>query len=186
MEEGITKRPLVLLALIAAGFLLFSLLGVQPPSYPSPLNPQPLHADEAVQWSLAKEMSEGVLYSSNSDRFHGPTLAASLLAASKITGTAFTDMSESYLRNVAGCYLALLSLAALALPGVDLLSRVTAAIFCFAVGGGAPFGFYYVQEVLLVAGLAWAAVLWLRAEASDRKMRWRLLSGVAFGTNKVL
>lgn len=187
MEEGITKRPLILLGLIVAGLLLFSLLGVQPPyfsswlSHPSSMNPQPLHADEAVQWSLAKEMSEGVPYSSNNDRFHGPTLAASLMVASKITGTAFTDMSESYLRNVTGCYLALLSLAALALPGVSLMSRVTAATFCFMVGGGTPFGFYYVQEVLLVAGLAWASVLWLRSEVSARKIYWRLLSGVAFG-----
>lgn len=187
MEEGTPKRPLVLLGLIVASFLLFSVLGVQPPyfsawlSHASSLNPPPLHADEAVQWSLAKEISEGVPYSSNNDRFHGPTLAASLMAASKVTGTAFTEMSESYLRNVTGCYLVLLSLAVLALPGVCLMSRVTAAVFCFVVGGAAPFGFYYVQEVLLVAGLAWGVVLWLRAEASERKMIWRLLSGAAFG-----
>jgi hypothetical protein len=110
MEEGTPKRPLVLLGLMVASFLLFSVLGVQPPyfsawlSHPSSLTPSPLHADEAVQWSLAKEISEGVPYSSNNDRFHGPTLAASLMAASKVTGTAFTEMSESYLRNVTGCY----------------------------------------------------------------------------------
>ena len=34
----------------------------------------PLHADEAVQWSLAKELAEGTPYSTHQDKFHGPTL----------------------------------------------------------------------------------------------------------------
>ncbi len=181
-EAGDMKKPWVGFAAVVACFLLFSLMGVrQPPHFTSLAHPLPLHADEAVQWSLAKELSEGIPYSTHEDRFHGPTLATSLVVSSKLTGTAFTDMSESYLRNVAGCYLLLLSLAALALPGASLASRVTAAAFCFLIGGGAPFGFYFVQEVLLVAGLAWGAVLWLRADASESTTLWRLLSGVAFG-----
>ena len=162
--------------------LCVSVTGLQqPPRFSALTQPAPLHADEAVQWSLAKDLSEGVPYSSNDDRFHGPTLAASLVVASKLTGTAFADMSEGYLRGVAGCYLLLLSLAALALPGAGLRARLTAAAFCFLVGGGAPFGFYYVQEVLLVAGLAWGGVLWLRAEVAGRKALWRCLAGAAFG-----
>jgi len=184
MTGGTTKKSLVLLGLIAVCFICFSVLGLQSPYFTSPGHPQPLHADEAVQWSLAKEMSEGVAYSTNEDRFHGPTLALSLVAVSKITGTAFTDMSESYLRNVTGCYLLLLSLAAWALPGASLMSRITAAAFCFLIGGGAPFGFYFVQEVLLVAGLAWGVVLWLRSEvpeSTECRGLLRLFSGVAFG-----
>ena len=180
MDAGPTQKPWAIFAAVVACFLFFSIVGVQQPPRLSGI-PQPLHADEAVQWSRAMEMSEGVPYSINEDRFHGPTLASSILVSSRLTGTAFTDMSETYLRNVAGCYLLLLSLAALALPGLSLVSRLTAAAFCFLVGGGAPFGFYFVQEVLLVAGLAWGAVLWLRSEASGRKAVWRLLSGVAFG-----
>ena len=182
METGDKQKPWVMFAAILGCFMLFSLMGMrQPPRFPSADGPQPLHADEAVQWSRAMELSEGIPYSSNDDRFHGPTLASSLVVCSALTGTAFADMSESYLRNVAGAYLLLLSLAALALPGAGLASRVVAASFCFLVGGGAPFGFYFVQEVLLVAGLAWGAVLWLRSEASESKAWWRLLSGVAFG-----
>ena len=184
MNEGTTKKPWVWLGLVAVGFACFSLLGLQPASFASLVHPQPLHADEAVQWSLAKDLSEGVLYSSHEDRFHGPTLASSLLICSKASGTAFADMSESYLRNVTGFYLVLLSLAALALPGVGLIPRVTASTFCFLVGGGAPFGFYYVQEVLLVAGLAWGVVLWLRSEVAEcprLKVFFRLLSGLSFG-----
>lgn len=180
MDAGAVKKPWAVFAAIVACLLFFSLMGVQQPPRLSGI-PQPLHADEAVQWTRAMEMSEGVPYSINEDRFHGPTLATSLVVASKLTGTAFMDMSETYLRNVAGCYLLLLSLAALALPAATLTSRITAAAFCLLIGGGAPFGFYFVQEVLLVAGLAWGAVLWLRADVSERKSLWRLLSGVAFG-----
>jgi hypothetical protein len=180
MDAGATQKPWAMFAAVVVGFLFFSLMGIQQPPRLSGI-PQPLHADEAVQWSRAMEMSEGIPYSANEDRFHGPTLATSLVVASKLTGTAFNDMSEVYLRNVAGGYLLLLSLAALALPGASLASRFTAAAFCFLIGGGAPFGFYFVQEVLLVAGLVWGTVLWLRADVSERKLVWRLLSGVAFG-----
>ena len=180
MDAGATQKPWAMFAAVVVGFLFFSLMGIQQPPRLSGI-PQPLHADEAVQWSRAMEMSEGIPYSANEDRFHGPTLATSLVVASMLTGTAFNDMSEVYLRNVAGGYLLLLSLAALALPGASLASRFTAAAFCFLIGGGAPFGFYFVQEVLLVAGLAWGTVLWLRADISERKLVWRLLSGVAFG-----
>ncbi len=182
MEAGAMNKPWAMFAAVAACFLLVSLIGLQSaPRFLSAEMSPPLHADEAVQWSRAQELSEGLPYSANEDRFHGPTLAMSVLAASKLTGTPFMDMSESYLRNVTGCYLLLLSLAALALPGVSLVSRATASAFCFLIGGGAPFGFYLVQEVLLVAGLAWGVVLWLRSETSERKAFWRLLSGVAFG-----
>ncbi len=184
MSESAPKKPWVWLGLVAVCFACFSLLGLQPPVFTSHAHAQPLHADEAVQWSRALELSEGIPYSSNEDRFHGPTLALTLWAASKVTKTAFIDMSETYLRNIAGCYLVLLSLAALALPSVGLIPRITASVFCFLVGGGAPFGFYYVQEVLLVAGLAWGVVLWLRSEAAESpgsRGLQRLLAGAAFG-----
>ncbi len=185
MAAGDTKKPWAVFVAVLLGLLFVSAVGLQdPPLFRAQWKPQPLHADEAVQWSLAKELSEGLPYSSNADRFHGPTLALSLNAASRITGTPFAEMSESYLRNVAGFYLLLLSLAALALPGVSLWSRLTAAAFCLLVGGGAPFGFYFVQEVLLVAGLAWGVVLWLRSEATESpegRGLWRMLSGLAFG-----
>jgi len=185
MEPAATKKPWAVFVGVLLGLLFVSEVGLQdPPLFSSLAVTQPLHADEAVQWSLAKELSEGVPYSANADRFHGPTLALSLNAASKLTGTAFVDMSESYLRDIAGFYLLLLSLAVLALPGVTLWPRLTAAAFCLLIGGGAPFGFYFVQEVLLVAGLAWGVVLWLRSEAADSPQGrglWRLLSGLAFG-----
>lgn len=80
--------------------------------------PGSLHADEAVQWSLAKELSEGTPYSSHQDKFHGPTLATALLIMAKLTGTAPMDMNEHYLRSVVSLFLGLMAAAALILPGL--------------------------------------------------------------------
>lgn len=186
MESSDTKKSWWVFAAVIACLIFVDLVGLQSP----PLfafykgQPNPLHADEAVQWSLAKDLSEGIPYSTNEDRFHGPTLAMSLVAMSRLDGKAFVDMSEWYLHDVTGRYLLLLSLSALAVPGVGWAARLTAAAFCFLIGGGAPFGFYFVQEVLLVAGLAWGVVLWLRSEVAESpwvKGLLRLFSGLAFG-----
>ena len=102
--------------------------------------PGPLHADEAVQWSLAKELSEGAAYSTNQDKFHGPTLATALLISAKVTGTAPTEMSEHYLRSVVSIFLGLMAAAALILPGVDTGPRYVTAAFIVLTGGCTPFG----------------------------------------------
>jgi len=141
----------------------------------------PLHADEAVQWSLAKELSEGTPYSTHQDKFHGPTLATALLISAKITGTAPVDMSEHYLRSVVAVFLGLLAAAALILPGVGKGPRYVTAAFIVLTGGCTPFGYYFVQEMLLAAGFIWGVALWLRAEGSPAFSRWWLLSGGAFG-----
>ena len=143
--------------------------------------PGPLHADEAVQWSLAKELSEGTPYSTNQDKFHGPTLATALLISAKVTGTAPTEMSEHYLRSVVSIFLGLMAAAALILPGVDKGPRYVTAAFIVLTGGCTPFGYYFVQEMLLVTGFVWGVALWMRAEDSPPTSRWWLLSGAAFG-----
>ena len=143
--------------------------------------PGPLHADEAVQWSLAKELSEGTPYSTNQDKFHGPTLATALLISAKVTGTAPTEMSEHYLRSVVSISLGLMAAAALILPGVGRGPRYVTAAFIVLTGGCTPFGYYFVQEMLLVTGFVWGVALWMRAEGSPPTSRWWLLSGAAFG-----
>jgi hypothetical protein len=140
-----------------------------------------LHADEAVQWSLAKELSEGTPYSTHQDKFHGPTLATALLISAKVTGTAPMDMSEDYLRSVVSIFLGLMAAAALILPGVDKGPRYVTAAFIVLTGGCTPFGYYFVQEMLLVTGFVWGVALWMRAEGSPPTSRWWLLSGAAFG-----
>ncbi len=69
-QSGTVSRIGLVVVVLAA--LLWSALSFVPPG--------PLHADEAVQWSLAKELSEGTPYSAHQDKFHGPTLATVLLS----------------------------------------------------------------------------------------------------------
>ena len=160
-------------AIVVLAALLWSTISFVPPG--------PLHADEAVQWSLAKELSEGTPYSSNQDKFHGPTLATALLITAKLTGTAPMDMDEHYLRSVVSIFLGLMAAAALILPGAGRSARYVTAAFLVLTGGCTPFGYYYVQEMLLVAGFVWGVSLWMRAEGSPPDSRWWVLSGAAFG-----
>jgi hypothetical protein len=163
----------VVLVVVVLAALLWSALGFMPPG--------PLHADEAVQWSLAKELSEGTPYSAHQDKFHGPTLATVLLISAKLTSTAPMDMSEHYLRSVVSIFLGLMAAAALILPGVGRSGRYATAAFVVLTGGCTPFGYYYVQEMLLVTGFVWGVALWMRAEGSPPSSRWWMLSGAAFG-----
>ena len=170
-QSGKVSR--IVLAAVVLAALFWSAISFLPPG--------PLHADESVQWSLAKELSEGTPYSSNQDKFHGPTLATVLLISAKLTGTAPADMSEHYLRSVVSIFLGLMAAAALILPGVGKGPRYVTAAFIVLTGGCTPFGYYFVQEMLLVAGFVWGVALWMRAEGASSDSRWWLLSGAAFG-----
>jgi hypothetical protein len=170
-QSGRVSRAVIVVAVLAA--LLWSALSFVPPG--------PLHADEAVQWSLAKQLSEGTPYSAHQDKFHGPTLATVLLISAKLTGTAPADMSEHYLRSVVSIFLGLMAAAALILPGVGRSARYATAGFLVLTGGCTPFGYYFVQEMLLVTGFVWGVTLWMRAEGSPPDSRWWMLSGAAFG-----
>lgn len=143
--------------------------------------PGPLHADEAVQWSLAKELSEGTPYSTHQDKFHGPTLATVVLVAATIKDVLPMEMSEHFLRSVPALFLGLMAAAALILPGLGRGPRFVTAAFCVLTGGCTPFGYYFVQEMLLVAAFVWGVALWLRSEAQASPQLLRALSGVAFG-----
>jgi hypothetical protein len=161
------------LALVVTVALLWSAIAFVPPGL--------LHADEAVQWSLAKELSEGTPYSAHQDKFHGPTLATAMLISAKLTGTAPMDMDEHFLRSIVSIFLGLMAAAALILPGAGKGPRYVTAAFIVLTGGCTPFGYYFVQEMLLVTGFVWGVALWMRAEGSAPDSRWWLLSGVAFG-----
>jgi len=161
------------LAIVVTVALFWSAVAFVPPG--------PLHADEAVQWSLAKELSEGTPYSTHQDKFHGPTLATAMLISAKLTGTAPADMDEHHLRSIVSIFLGLMAAAALILPGVEKGPRYVTAAFIVLTGGCTPFGYYFVQEMLLVCGFVWGVALWMRAEGSAPDSRWWLLSGAAFG-----
>ena len=170
-QSGTVPRIGLVVVVLAA--LIWSALSFVPPG--------PLHADEAVQWSLAKELSEGTPYSAHQDKFHGPTLATVLLISAKLTSTAPMEMNEHYLRSVVSIFLGLMAAAALILPGVGRSARYATAGFVVLTGGCTPFGYYFVQEMLLVTGFVWGVALWMRAEGSPPDSRWWMLSGAAFG-----
>jgi hypothetical protein len=167
---AVSRLGLGLVVLIA---LFWSSITFIPPGH--------LHADEAVQWSLAKELSEGTPYSAHQDKFHGPTLATALLIVAKLSGTAPMDMDEHRLRSVVSLFLGLMAAAVLILPGLGKAPRYVTAAFIVLTGGCTPFGYYFVQEMLLVTGFVWGVALWMRAEGSPPDSRWWLLSGAAFG-----
>ena len=140
-----------------------------------------LHADEAVQWSLAKELSEGTPYSTHQDKFHGPTLASALLISAKLTDKAPADMTRTDLANVIEIFLGVMAAAALVLPGVGLGPRLVTVAFIVFTFGCTPFSDYFIQEMLLVAGFVWGVALWMRAEGKPANTVYWPLSGMAFG-----
>ena len=96
-----------LAALGVLGWMLLVMLGgmvMHSPASPDGIQQDTpgLHADEAVQWSLAKDSSEGVPYSINQDKFHGPALAVAAQVVLAARGLKFDDASEADLRLVLG------------------------------------------------------------------------------------
>lgn len=151
---------------------LFSGLMMAPPS---------LHADEAVQWSLAKAAAGGAAYSENQDKFHGPALALATRGVFALRGLGFDDATESDLRFIPFLFYLLVCVAPLALRDVSWPVKAGSAVILFLSSAGCYFGQYYVQEPLLVAGFVWGALLWTES-ADDPRAGWKLaLAGAGFG-----
>ncbi len=144
--------------------------------------PEPsLHADEAVQWSFARDSAAGAAYSENQDKFHGPALALAARGVFALRGLSFDDAIESDLRLVPFLFYLLVCAAPLALRGVTLLTRGSAALLLLLSSAGCYFGHYYIQEPLLVAGFVWGALLWMES-ADDLRPGWKpALAGAGFG-----
>lgn len=140
-----------------------------------------MHADEAVQWSLARDASLGIPYSDNQDRFHGPALAVATRTALALQGQSFQTVTVGQLRHVPYAFYLLLCLAPLALGGVPWPARVTATVLLFFSSAGTYFPSYFIQEPLLVAGFVWGVLLWQRSAEPARSPRWALAAGAGFG-----
>lgn len=140
-----------------------------------------LHADEAVQWSLAKDSTAGVAYSDNKDKFHGPALALATRGAFAVRGLSFDDATEWDLRLVPFLFYLLICAAPFALRGLSLLTKVSVAVLLLLGSAGCYFGHYFIQETLLVAGFVWGALLWM--ESADAPAPWwqLALAGAGFG-----
>jgi hypothetical protein len=144
--------------------------------------PEPsLHADEAVQWSFARDSAAGAAYSDNQDKFHGPALALAARGVFALRGLSFDDATESDLRLVPFLFYLLVCAAPLALREVSWLTRGSAALLLFLSSAGCYFGHYYIQEALLVAGFVWGALLWMESAVAPA-CGWKpALAGAGFG-----
>ncbi len=179
----------LLIGLVALGVLGWMLLVMQggvfmhSPVSPPGIQTWPprLHADEAVQWSLAKDASEGVPYSINQDKFHGPALAVAAQVVLAARGLKFDDASEADLRLVPFLFYLLICAAPFFLRDVAWPTRCFAAFLLLMGSAGCYFGHYFIQEPLLVAGFVWGVLLWLQSAGGERPAWWALFSGAAFG-----
>jgi len=182
-----TKVLLVGLAAIGVlGWMSFVMLGgivMHSPVSPPGLQdfPPGLHADEAVQWSLAKDSAAGVPYSDNQDKFHGPALAVATKAVFALRGLKFDDASEADLRFVPFLFYLLVCAVPFFVRGISWPTRGMVAFLLLMGSAGCYFGHYFIQEPLLVAGFIWGVLLWLQSAGDGRPAWWALFSGAAFG-----
>ncbi|MEN9814269.1 MAG: hypothetical protein RLZZ412_251 [Verrucomicrobiota bacterium] len=167
--------------LYSLGVVFLLVLEVGFPERSDLMHPPRLHADEAVQWSLAKDAAGGVPYSVNEDKFHGPALAVATRGLFAARGLAFDDATVADLRRIPFYFFVLLCAVPLCLTGVAWPMRLLAALLLWRVAAGCYFGEYFIQETLLVAGFVWGVLLWLRSADEGRPAWWAGFAGAAFG-----
>lgn len=173
MSTPRTARPwFALLAAVCAGLLALA--------FAHTMVTRPMHADEAVQWSLFRDLRDGLAYSGNQDRFHGPVLVALTNGLAMLTGLGPNDCAPAFLRAVPLAFAASLVLLPWVLPGVSRRAAVIASVALLVAPGFGRYAVYFVQEMLLAAGFAWGVALWLRG-APEGRGGLLAASGAAFG-----
>jgi hypothetical protein len=143
--------------------------------------PPGVHADEAVQWSLAKDSAAGLPYSENQDKFHGPALAVASRAIFAVRGLSFDAVTQEDLQLVPFCFYLLVCAVPLCLRNVAWPTRGFAAFVLLMGAAGCYFGHYFIQEPLLVAGFVWGVLLWNLSASGERPAWQAVFSGAAFG-----
>ena len=169
------------IVLFGLGILFLLAFHVTPDGRDDPRHPSVLHADEAVQWSLAKDAAGGAPYSVNEDKFHGPALAVVTQAVFALRGLGFDEASAQDLRDVPAGFFLLVCAVPLFVAGVAWPMRLLASLLLATMTAGCYFGEYFIQEALLVAGFIWGVLLWLRSAEEGRPAGWAVGSGAAFG-----
>ncbi len=116
--------------LYSLGVVFLLVLEVSFPERSDRKHPPRLHADEAVQWSLAKDAAGGVPYSINEDKFHGPALAVATRGVFAARGLAFDDATVADLRRIPFYFFVLLCAVPLLPARGVLLSRLPRYTSC--------------------------------------------------------
>ena len=137
---------------------------------------RPLHADEAVQWSL---LTTSEPHSTNQDRFHGPLLGLVARPALSLFNPSLESVSASQLRLVplGWTLLILLSLPWIAPSGWGLRHPLILVLLPLLALPAARF----IQEWIMASLLVLAGVLTIRAQSSARPRGWLIAAGVAAG-----
>ena len=137
---------------------------------------RPLHADEAVQWSL---LTTSEPHSTNQDRLHGPLLGLVAQPTLKLFSPSLESVSESQLRLVplGWTLLILLSLPWIAPAGWGLPHPLIFILLPLLALPAARF----IQEWLMASLLVLAGVLAIRAQTSTKPRGWLLAAGVGVG-----
>ena len=141
-----------------------------------------MHADEAVQGMIFADLLENGHYAYNPRHYHGPSLYYLSLPLARARGeTSAASLDETTLRMLPflfGLFLAaspLMLRHELKFPGV-----LVAAGFLLLSPGLVYYSGYYIQEMLLVAGLGWFTVCswrWLE----HGRTGWAVATGLAAG-----
>lgn len=137
---------------------------------------RPLHADEAVQWSL---LTTAEPHSTHQDRLHGPLLGLVARPVLNACTPSLTLVSEAQLRLIplGWTLLLLLSLPWLAPPAWGLRHPLVFILLPLLALPAARF----IQEWMMAPLLVVAGVLVLRAKISASPLGWFVAAGICAG-----
>ncbi len=137
---------------------------------------RPLHADEAVQWSL---LTAPEPHSANQDRLHGPLLGLVAKPVLQLFNPSLESVSESQLRLIplGWTLLILLSLPWIAPAGWGLRHPLIFILLPLLALPAARF----IQEWLMASLLVLAGCLAIRAQSAAKPRGWLLAAGIGVG-----
>lgn len=165
----------VVLLLVAVGALAFRL---------PKLADRPMHADEAVQAAIFRDLWQDGHYQYNPNEFHGPTLAYTTLAASWIQGPKekdFAETNEATYRIVPVVFgTGLVLLLWLLSDGLGRTATVCAGVLTAISPTMVFFSRYYIHETLFVF-FTLAAIAAARRYTYSRRLVWCLIAGGCLG-----
>jgi uncharacterized protein (TIGR03663 family) len=171
----VNVRLLFLLSMLAAVALA---LGLRLPR----LAERVMHADEAVQAALARNLWQTGHYQYDPDEFHGPTLPYGTLVRLTLSrASTFAETDEATFRLVTALVgAATVLLVGLLADGLGRAAAVCAALLAAISPAMVFYSRYYIHETLLVFfTLAALACLWRWWQSG--RLSWCLAGGAAVG-----
>ncbi len=164
-------------------FLLFLLIGAGGLAFRLPqLCDRPMHADEAVQAAIFRDLWQQGRYTYNPDEFHGPTLTYATLPSAWLGGaTTFAETTERTYRIVPVLFGAgVILLVWLLGDALGKPAAICAAVLAAVSPAMVFYSRYFIHETLLVFFTMAAIAAGWRYAQSD-KLAWCLAAGACIG-----